>query len=77
MSNQQSSTIYQENSDARRLFQDPNPQILRRPAQGPTQTYTQRVYVKFLQPPPSPPPGVYYIVEINKKKNCFNFVFSL
>ncbi len=44
------------------LFQDPNPpQIIRRPpAQGPV-TYRQNVSVRFLQPPPVPPPGVSYI----------------
>ncbi len=44
------------------LFQDPNPpQIIRRPpAQGPV-TYQQNVSVRFLQPPPVPPPGVSYI----------------
>lgn len=43
------------------LFQDPNPpQIIRRPAaQGPI-TYRQNVCVRFLQPPPVPPPGVYF-----------------
>jgi hypothetical protein len=45
-------------TDSQGLFQDPNPQILRRPALGGTQTYTQRVTVRFLQPPPVPPPGV-------------------
>jgi len=41
------------------LFQDPNPpQVIRRPAaQGPI-TYRQNVSVRFLQPPPVPPPGV-------------------
>jgi hypothetical protein len=41
------------------LFQDPNPpQIIRRPAaQGPV-TYRQNISVRFLQPPPVPPPGV-------------------
>jgi hypothetical protein len=41
------------------LFQDPNPpQIIRRPAaQGPI-TYRQNIAVRFLQPPPVPPPGV-------------------
>ena len=41
------------------LFQDPHPpQVIRRPpAQGPV-TYRQNVSVRFLQPPPVPPPGV-------------------
>ncbi len=45
-------------TDAQGLYQDPNPQVVRRPALGGNQTYTQRVTVKFLQPPPLPPPGV-------------------
>jgi hypothetical protein len=45
-------------TDAQGLYQDPNPQIIRRPAQGGGQTFTQRVVVRFLQPPPVPPPGV-------------------
>ena len=40
------------------LYQDPNPQIIRRPAQSGLLTYTQNVKVRFLQPPPVPPPGV-------------------
>ena len=50
------STSYQ--ADNQGLYQDPNPQIVRRPATTGTQVYTQRVIVKFLQPPPVPPPGV-------------------
>ncbi len=45
-------------ADGQGFYQDPNPQIIRRPAIGGNQTYTQRVTVKFLQPPPVPPPGV-------------------
>lgn len=45
-------------TDAQGLYKDPNPQIIRRPALGGAKTYTQRVTVKFLQPPPIPPPGV-------------------
>lgn len=45
-------------TDAQGLYQDPNPQIIRRPAAGGAQTYTQRVVVRFLQPPPVAPPGV-------------------
>jgi len=40
------------------LFVDSNPQIIRRPASGGVQTYTQNIKVRFLQPPPIPPPGV-------------------
>jgi hypothetical protein len=40
------------------LYQDPNPQIIRRAAQGGQLTYTQNIKIRFLQPPPVPPPGV-------------------
>ena len=41
------------------LFHDPNgPQILRRPPVQSPVTYRQNVTVRFLQPPPVPPPGV-------------------
>ena len=40
------------------LFVDANPQIIRRPAAGGVQTYTQNIRIRFLQPPPVPPPGV-------------------
>ncbi|UJR35351.1 hypothetical protein I4U23_028109 [Adineta vaga] len=47
------------------LYQDPNgPEIIRRPAvQGPV-TYKQNVSVRFLQPPPVPPPGPLIIKEV-------------
>jgi hypothetical protein len=51
-------------TDAQGLFQDPNPQIIRRPAAGGVQTYTQNIRVRFLQPPPVPPPGVSYFFII-------------
>ncbi|CAF1589384.1 unnamed protein product, partial [Adineta steineri] len=44
-------------TDSRGLFQDSNPQIIRRPAPGGPLTYTQNIRVRFLQPPPIPPPG--------------------
>jgi len=46
------------------LFQDPNgPQVIRRPPiQGPL-TYRQNVSVRYLQPPPLPPPGVSFTFE--------------
>ncbi|CAF0877785.1 unnamed protein product [Rotaria sp. Silwood1] len=50
--------------DAQGLYQDPNPQIIRRPAPGGPQTYTQRVQVRFLQPPPVPAPGPLIIKEV-------------
>ena len=43
------------------LYVDANPQIIRRQAPGGVQTYTQNIKVRFLQPPPIPPPGVSYI----------------
>lgn len=54
-------------TSAQGLFQDPNPQIIRRPAQGGHVTYTQNIKIRFLQPPAIPPPGVsslfrYFIV---------------
>ena len=45
-------------TDAQGIYQDPNPQIIRRPAVEGSKRYVQRVIVKFLQPPPLPPPGV-------------------
>jgi hypothetical protein len=51
-------------TDAQGLYQDPNPQIIRRPAIGGVQTYTQNVKVRFLQPPPVPPPGPLIIREV-------------
>lgn len=54
-----SATVYA--TDAQGLFKDPNPQIIRRPAAQGTQTLTQRVVVRFLQPPPVPPPGVSFL----------------
>ena len=45
-------------TDAQGLFQDPNPEVIRRPAREGAQNYIQRVVVRFLQPPPVPPPGV-------------------
>jgi hypothetical protein len=40
------------------IFNDPNPQVIRRAATGGAVTYEQKILVKFLQPPPVPPPGV-------------------
>lgn len=40
------------------LYNDPNPQIIRRPASEDAKIYMQRIFLKFLQPPPVPPPGV-------------------
>ncbi|CAF3924728.1 unnamed protein product [Adineta steineri] len=63
-SEKQASTAGNYPTDAQGLYQDPNPQILRRPAIGGPQVYTQRVIVKFLQAPPMPPPGPLIIKEI-------------
>jgi hypothetical protein len=51
-------------TDAQGLFIDNNPQIIRRPAAGGVQTYTQNIRVRFLQPPPVPPPGPLIIKEV-------------
>ncbi|CAF0806886.1 unnamed protein product [Adineta steineri] len=51
-------------TDAQGLFQDSNPQIIRRPAPGGPLTYTQNIRVRFLQPPPIPPPGPLIIKEV-------------
>ncbi len=55
-------------ASAQNLYQDPNPQIIRRPAQGGPVTYTQNVKIRFLQPPAIPPPGV-----ISLLKHIFSF----
>jgi hypothetical protein len=46
------------------LYVDSNPQIIRRQAPGGVQTYTQNIRVRFLQPPPVPPPGPLIIKEV-------------
>jgi len=46
------------------LYVDANPQIIRRQAPGGVQTYTQNIKVRFLQPPPVPPPGPLIIKEV-------------
>jgi len=46
------------------LYVDSNPQIIRRQALGGVQTYTQNIKVRFLQPPPVPPPGPLIIKEV-------------
>jgi hypothetical protein len=51
-------------TDAQGLYLDANPQIIRRPAAGGVQTYTQNIKVRFLQPPPVPPPGPLIIKEV-------------
>ena len=40
------------------VYNDPNPEIIRRAApEGPI-VYQQKIFLRFLQPPPVPPPGV-------------------
>ncbi|CAF4731950.1 unnamed protein product, partial [Rotaria socialis] len=56
--------VTQYATDAQGLFKDPNPQIIRRAAVGGVQTYTQNIKVRFLQPPPIPPPGPLIIKEV-------------
>jgi hypothetical protein len=55
------------------LYVDANPQIIRRPAAGGIQTYTQNIKVRFLQPPPIPPPGV----SDNILLFCFIFITTV
>ena len=58
-SSSSSSAVQTYATDAQGLFKDSNPQIVRRPApNGGQVTYTQNIRVRFLQPPPIPPPGV-------------------
>ena len=45
-------------TDAQNLYRDSNPEVIRRPALEGAQTYTQRVLLRFLQPPAIPSPGV-------------------
>jgi len=63
-SSSSSTAVQQYATDAQGLFQDSNPQIIRRPAPGGVQTYTQNIRVRFLQPPPIPPPGPLIIKEV-------------
>jgi hypothetical protein len=53
--NVQQRTLY---SSTNGIFNDPNPQVIRKAAIGGAVTYEQKILVKFLQPPPVPPPGV-------------------
>jgi hypothetical protein len=57
-SSSSSTQVQQYATDAQGLYIDQNPQIIRRAAAGGVQTYTQHIQVRFLQPPPVPPPGV-------------------
>jgi len=60
-SSSQTTAVQQYATDAQGLFKDSNPQIIRRPAPGGGVTYTQNIRVRFLQPPPVPPPGVSFL----------------
>ncbi|CAF1042188.1 unnamed protein product [Adineta steineri] len=60
----QTNTVQRYETDAQGIFIDPNPQIVRRPAAGGTVAYTQNIRVRFLQPPPIPPPGPLIIKEV-------------
>jgi hypothetical protein len=59
-SESQASSVQQYQTDAQGNFKDPNPQVVRRPAQNGPLTYSQHIKVRFLQPPAVPPPGVRY-----------------
>ncbi|CAF1555718.1 unnamed protein product, partial [Didymodactylos carnosus] len=60
----ESSAVDYSSQSAGGLFNDPNPQIIRRQAAGGAVTYKQNILVKFLQPPPVPPPGPLIIKEV-------------
>ena len=66
----QSSSIQQYATDEQGNFKDPNPQVVRRPAQSGPLTYSQNIRVRFLQPPAAPPPGVSCFCL------CLNFIFT-
>ncbi len=55
--------VYLDANNPKNLYQDPNPEIIRRAAQNGQVTYTQNVKVRFLQPPPVPPPGVKFFLR--------------
>jgi hypothetical protein len=51
-------------TDSRGFFLDPNPEIITRPDPGPAPTYTQKIIIRYLQPPPLPPVGENVIREV-------------
>ncbi|CAF0782755.1 unnamed protein product [Rotaria sordida] len=63
------STVQQTNQylsqSGKNIYNDPNPQIVRRAATGGPITYEQKVLVRFLQPPAIPPPGPLIIKEVH------------
>jgi len=60
----QSTSAQQYERDTEGNFKDPNPQIIRRPAQNGPVTYSQNIRVRFLQPPAVQPPGPLIIKEV-------------
>ncbi|CAF1464107.1 unnamed protein product [Didymodactylos carnosus] len=60
----ESTSVQRYATDAQGLFQDSNPQIIRKPAPGGGVTYKQNILVRFLQPPPVPPRIALYITHI-------------
>jgi len=70
----QQSTQY----NASELYKDPNPQVIRRAAIGGAITYQQKILVRFLQPPPVPPPGVNNLSLVDIFKSiCFCYYSHL
>lgn len=62
-SSSQSTSVTQYQTDEQGNFKDPNPQVVRRPAQSGPLTYSQNIRVRFLQPPAAPPPGVRFVLS--------------
>ncbi|CAF1371736.1 unnamed protein product [Didymodactylos carnosus] len=48
----------------RHLYYDPNPQMIHRKQPSEPVTYKQNVMIRFLQPPPIPPPGPLIVREV-------------
>ena len=59
------------------LFNDPNPQIVRRAATEAPVTYQQKILVRFLQPPPIPPPGVIERIFRHQTDECFALILAI
>lgn len=57
------------------VYKDPHPQIIRRTRTDGPVTYEQRIRVRYLQPPPIPPPGVHKIDYLKNlvKYSCYDF----
>lgn len=69
-SNLQHTTEY---TSTGKIYHDPNPQIIRRASTGDVVTYQQKILVRFLQPPPIPPPGVKMQFHLFFLYICFSF----